>query len=103
MKAGDGACYSFRPPTVGPAGLLLINQLSGDVLEVSGSLGIESGFISTDQEKASDRVEHQYLWRPLKAVGFSPGSIAMVQVVSSEIESPEDPWGLSPPLRSGGE
>ncbi|KAI3354576.1 hypothetical protein L3Q82_019081 [Scortum barcoo] len=34
-----------------------------DVLEVSSSLGIDTGLISLDQEKAFDRVEHNFLWK----------------------------------------
>ncbi|KAI3355603.1 hypothetical protein L3Q82_018440 [Scortum barcoo] len=34
-----------------------------DVLEVSSSLAVDTGLISIDQEKAFDRVEHQYLWQ----------------------------------------
>ncbi|KAI3376771.1 hypothetical protein L3Q82_000367 [Scortum barcoo] len=49
------------------------------VLDVSGSLGIGTGLISIDQEKAFDRVEHQYLWKTLAAFGFSPGFIARIQ------------------------
>ncbi|KAL6476275.1 hypothetical protein MHYP_G00147740 [Metynnis hypsauchen] len=48
-----------------------------DVLEVSNILGVDSGLISLDQEKAFDRVEHQYLWYTLEAFGFSPSFIAM--------------------------
>lgn len=33
-----------------------------DVLDLSSSLGINVGLISLDQQKAFDRVEHQYLW-----------------------------------------
>jgi hypothetical protein len=36
-------------------------MLIRDFLEVSGSLGVETGLISIDQEKAFDRVEHHYL------------------------------------------
>ncbi|KAF7641685.1 hypothetical protein LDENG_00274840 [Lucifuga dentata] len=52
-----------------------------DVLEVSGSLAVDTGLISIDQEKAFDQVEHQYLWQTLAAFGFSPGFIAKIQVL----------------------
>ena len=50
-------------------------------------MGIETGLISIDQEKAFDRVEHQYLWQTLAAFGFNPGFIAMVRVLYSDIGS----------------
>uniref|UniRef100_A0A3B4W8S0 Reverse transcriptase domain-containing protein n=1 Tax=Seriola lalandi dorsalis TaxID=1841481 RepID=A0A3B4W8S0_SERLL len=58
-----------------------------DVLEVSGSLAVDTGLISIDQEKAFDRVEHQYLWQVLAAFGFSPGFIAKIQVLYGDIAS----------------
>ena len=58
-----------------------------DFLDVSGSLGVETGLISIDQEKAFDRVEHQYLWHTLQVFCFSPGFIAMIQVLYRNIES----------------
>ncbi|KAI3376859.1 hypothetical protein L3Q82_000115 [Scortum barcoo] len=57
------------------------------VLDVSGSLGIGTGLISIDQEKAFDRVEHQYLWKTLAAFGFSPGFIARIQVLYRDVAS----------------
>ncbi|TWW78214.1 Transposon TX1 uncharacterized 149 kDa protein ORF 2, partial [Takifugu flavidus] len=57
------------------------------VLDISSSLGIDTGLISLDQEKAFDRVEHQYLWKTLAAFGFSPGFIARVQVMYSDVAS----------------
>ena len=44
-------------------------SLIRDILDISGSLGIETGLILLDQEKAFDRVEHLYLW---KTGGFWP-------------------------------
>ena len=35
--------------------------LNRDVLEVSKTIGIDTGVISLDQEKAFDRVEHNFL------------------------------------------
>ncbi|KAK3511884.1 hypothetical protein QTP70_027480 [Hemibagrus guttatus] len=39
------------------------------------------------QEKAFDRVEHEYLWKVLETFGFNPGFIAMIKVLFCEIES----------------
>uniref|UniRef100_A0A3B5R4A8 Reverse transcriptase domain-containing protein n=1 Tax=Xiphophorus maculatus TaxID=8083 RepID=A0A3B5R4A8_XIPMA len=58
-----------------------------DVLEVSGSLGLQTGLISLDQEKAFDRVEHGFLWKTMGRFGFGEGLIAMIQVLYSGIES----------------
>ncbi|KAI3359010.1 hypothetical protein L3Q82_015394, partial [Scortum barcoo] len=56
-----------------------------DILEVSGSLAVDTGLISIDQEKAFDRVEHKYLWQTLAAFGFSPGFIAKIRVLYCDI------------------
>lgn len=45
------------------------------------------GLISLDQEKAFDLVEHKYLWKTLKAFGFSPGFIALTKTLYCDIES----------------
>uniref|UniRef100_A0AAQ6ILA1 Reverse transcriptase domain-containing protein n=1 Tax=Anabas testudineus TaxID=64144 RepID=A0AAQ6ILA1_ANATE len=58
-----------------------------DVLDLSGSLGIDLGLISLDQEKAFDRVEHPYLWKTLERFGLSPGLTAMIKVLYQDIES----------------
>ena len=47
-------------------------------LNVSRAIGLDAGLISIDQEKALDRVEHQYLWRTFEAFGFISGFIAMI-------------------------
>ncbi|KAL7824332.1 hypothetical protein AOLI_G00329740 [Acnodon oligacanthus] len=72
-----------------------------DVLEVSNILDVDSGFISLDQEKAFDRVEHQYLWYTLEAFGFSPYFITMVRVLFQDVESVlKINGGLSAPFRA---
>uniref|UniRef100_A0AAQ4QQC8 Reverse transcriptase domain-containing protein n=1 Tax=Gasterosteus aculeatus aculeatus TaxID=481459 RepID=A0AAQ4QQC8_GASAC len=58
-----------------------------DVLEVSSSLGINTGLISLDQEKAFDCVEHSFLWKVMGKFGFSAGFIAKIKVLYSEVES----------------
>ncbi|KAL7872663.1 hypothetical protein AOLI_G00117340 [Acnodon oligacanthus] len=72
-----------------------------DVLEVSNILGVDSGLISLDQEKAVARVEHQYLWCTLEAFGFSPYFITMVRVSYQDVESVlKISGGLSAPFRA---
>ncbi|KAI3376754.1 hypothetical protein L3Q82_000356 [Scortum barcoo] len=71
-----------------------------DILEVSGSLAVDTGLISIDQEKAFDRVEHKYLWQTLATFGFSPGFIAKIRVLYCDIASVlKINGGLSAPFR----
>ncbi|KAK3550043.1 hypothetical protein QTP86_018661, partial [Hemibagrus guttatus] len=58
-----------------------------DILDVSRLLGLKTGLIFLDQEKAFDRVEHEYLWKVLETFGFNPGFVAMIRVLYCEIES----------------
>ncbi|KAK3508438.1 hypothetical protein QTP70_029443, partial [Hemibagrus guttatus] len=59
-------------------------SLIRDILDVSSSLAVDLGLISLDQEKAFDRVEHQYLWKTLEAFGLSPGLTAMMMYQDAE-------------------
>ncbi|KAK3506666.1 hypothetical protein QTP70_013172 [Hemibagrus guttatus] len=58
-----------------------------DILDVSRLLGLKTGLIFLDQEKAFDRVEHEYLWKVLETFGFNLGFVAMIRVLYCEIES----------------
>ncbi|KAK0147956.1 Transposon TX1 uncharacterized protein [Merluccius polli] len=49
--------------------------------------GINTGLIALDQEKAFDRVEHDFLWKVMERFGFSAGLIAKIKVLYSDIES----------------
>lgn len=58
-----------------------------DVLVVSRSLGLNTGVIPLNQEKAFDSVEHCFLWKIMREFGFSAGFIAQIQVLYCGIES----------------
>ncbi|KAJ4944752.1 hypothetical protein JOQ06_013292, partial [Pogonophryne albipinna] len=78
-------------------------HLIGDVLEVSSSLGIDTGLISLDQEKAFDRVENSFLWKVMEKFGFSAGFIAkikepLIHKARLDVSSSETP-GLTVALR----
>lgn len=79
LHAGEG--YWGGHP-LGPD-ILYAQQINGDnthliwdVLDVSGLLGLDTDLISLDQEKAFDRVEHNFLWKVMEKFGFSSGFIA---------------------------
>ncbi|KAI4895634.1 hypothetical protein NFI96_019599 [Prochilodus magdalenae] len=57
------------------------------VLDVYRLLGLKTGLLFLDQEKAFDRVEHWYLWTVLENLGFNSCFIAMIKVLYSGIES----------------
>ena len=46
-----------------------------------------TGLISLDQEKAFDRVEHNFLWEVMEIFRFSAGFIAKIKVLYSEVET----------------
>lgn len=77
-----------RTQTYCVPGRSIVNNVSliRDVLDVSGSLGVDTGLVSLDQEKAFDWVEHQYLWKVLERFGLSPGLIAKIKVLYEDIE-----------------
>lgn len=58
-----------------------------DVLEICKLFGLKAGILSIDQEKAFDRVEHEYLWKTLSAFGFGPGYSDKVRALYCDIQS----------------
>jgi len=58
-----------------------------DLIEVTKMLNLNCGFISLDQEKAFDRIEHCFLWKVLNAFGFSESFINYIKVLYNGVES----------------
>lgn len=62
-------------------------SLIRDVIQVSELFNINCGLLSLDQEKAFDRVEHEFLWNILEAFGFNENFLNMIKILYSDIES----------------
>jgi len=62
-------------------------SLVRDILEVSKLFNLDCALFSLDQEKAFDRVEHNYLWKTLAAFGFCQDFVEMVKMLYTDVES----------------
>uniref|UniRef100_A0A8D3EDT5 Reverse transcriptase domain-containing protein n=1 Tax=Scophthalmus maximus TaxID=52904 RepID=A0A8D3EDT5_SCOMX len=80
---------SHRTQTYCVPGRSIVDNVSliWDLLTLSGSLGLDTGLVSLDQEKAFDRVEHRYLWKVLERFGLSPVFMAKMKVMYENIDS----------------
>lgn len=61
-------------------------SLIRDIFEVVKIFGLNAGLISIDQEKAFDRVEHDYLWKVMKAFGFNSAFSDKIKTLYNDIE-----------------
>lgn len=56
-----------------------------DVIDFNQFNNVDLGVLSLDQEKASDRVNHKYLFEVLKNFGFGKNFISYIQLLYSEV------------------
>ena len=52
-----------------------------DLIDISNEENIQTAFIFLDQEKAFDRVNHDFLFKTMKSFGFGPGFIGWIQTI----------------------
>ena len=62
-------------------------HLVRDIIDFANSRDIPSLFLSLDQEKAFDRVSHEFLFRVLEAFGLGEGFIGWIRAIYSNISS----------------
>ena len=61
-------------------------SLLRDTINVANTNNLPLGIVSLDQEKAFDRVDHQWLFRTLSAFGFGDNFISHIQLMYSSPE-----------------
>ena len=77
-------------------------HLVRDLIHLSQRTGLSGAFLSLDQEKAFDRVEHEYLLGTLRAFGFGTHFVARIRLLYSAAECLIKVNGsLTAPLRFG--
>ena len=58
-------------------------HISRDLIQLANNENLESAFIFLDQEKAFDRVNHEFLYKTMKAFGRGPAFIHWVRQIYS--------------------
>lgn len=58
-----------------------------DIITVAKMHHLDIGFLSLDQEKAFDRVDHQYLFKTMEAFGFGPYFVSLIKILYNGIYS----------------
>ncbi|CAM2116131.1 unnamed protein product [Caretta caretta] len=77
-------------------------SLQGGVLPLSCRDGLSFALLSLDQEKAFDRVDHEYLLGTLQALGFGPQFVSFLRVLYASTEClVRLNWTLTEPVSFG--
>ena len=62
-------------------------HLLRNVIDYADSKNLECAFLSLDQEKAFDRVSHEYMFSVLEAYGFGPSFVSWVRLLYTQVQS----------------
>jgi len=66
---------------------LIIFFLIRDLISIGKRDALDIGFLSLDQEKAFDRVDHEYLFKTLEAFGFGSNFVSLIKFLYNNIYS----------------
>ena len=76
-----------------------------DLIQIANEQELEAAFIFLDQEKAFDRVNHEYLFKTMKAFGLGEEFIHWVRLIYSNATTRIKMYGFftdNLPLNRGG-
>ena len=80
-------CHQERPDSIPGRNIATNLHTLNDIVKYANSKNVEAAILFLDQEKAFNRVDHQFLLKTLKHLNFGDNSISWIEIILKDISS----------------